>query len=74
MVFCSSETVQRKKHSLPPSESKPRKRLADTRGMLHASAGFCLAYFDPEDGGDMILRNVSLFLTYTMLQPGRPYA
>jgi hypothetical protein len=36
------------------------------------SAGFSFGLlFDPEDGGDMDLRNIGLSLKYTVLQPER---
>jgi hypothetical protein len=40
-----------------------------------ASAGFLFnLLFDPEDGGDMFLRNFGLCPKYTVLQPSRPYS
>jgi hypothetical protein len=51
---------------LPPSsgsKNKPNKKLACKQVALLATcfiAGFLLdVFFDPEDGGDMFLRNVS---------------
>jgi hypothetical protein len=37
--------------------------------LLPSSDGFLLAlFFNPEDGGNMFLRNVSFFPNYTVLQ------
>jgi hypothetical protein len=39
-----------------------------------ASAGFLHGlFFEPEDGVNILLRNVGLSLNYTALQPRRPY-
>jgi hypothetical protein len=37
-------------------------------------AGILLGVFDPEDGDDMLLRNVELSLNYKALEPLRPYS
>jgi hypothetical protein len=43
--------------------------------LLPASAGFLLGWrFDPEDGGDMLPRNIALFPNYTALQGRSPYS
>jgi hypothetical protein len=39
------------------------------------SAGFLLdLFFDPENGGDMLLRNIGLSLSYTAIQLRTPYS
>jgi hypothetical protein len=41
---------------------------------MSASVCFSLGLlFDPENGGDMLLRKVGLSPNYTLLQPRRPY-
>jgi hypothetical protein len=57
----------------PPSSGKEI-RSSGLR-LQPASAGFLLGiHFDPEDGGDMFLRNIGLSPIYAALQPRRYYS
>jgi hypothetical protein len=68
------------KNISPPfsgSKIKPNNKSAEADGKLNYPpfTGFFFGvFFDPENGGDMFLRNVGLSPNYTALKPITPYS
>jgi hypothetical protein len=50
------------------------RRVSQARNQQNSAYIVLDLLFDPENGSDMLLRNVRLFPNYTGLQPRRPYS
>jgi hypothetical protein len=56
------------------SNSKPSKKPTRSRQWLLLGSFLLGLLFDPEDGGDVCLKNAKLSLNYIALQPTRLYS